>query len=367
MQGGGHGPAAHDFGLGADQVLEARVVLANGKIVTASPCENPDLLFAIRGGGPSSYGVVISTIVKAHPTNKVVAQQLSLTPKSPTDMTAFMDAILLIHTAFPDLSDAGWSGYGSWEVASPFPPFTAGYRHAIAVFGKTTAEAKKSFISLAARLEKYSASVVIKTTYTAYPTFVAYYNALSGIVGPVGQSAALGSRLLDRKALTGDTAALNKTLHIIGGTANQFASNNIIFVGGGQVSRDGADPYSGLNPAWRKTYVHNVVARGWAPGSDQATKDAVHRDITYTKVQALKDLAPNTGSYMNEVKSPFPFFFFPPSFSFLLFPFFFFSPLFSLLLFLVFFFSSSFSRLLCLVFFFSSSFSRLLFLAPALI
>lgn len=61
MQGGGHSPATHDFGLGADQVLEAQVVLANGKIVTASPCQNSDLLFAIRGGGGGTYGVVVST------------------------------------------------------------------------------------------------------------------------------------------------------------------------------------------------------------------------------------------------------------------------------------------------------------------
>ena len=49
MQGGGHSPATHDFGLGADQVLEAQVVLASGEIVTASACQNQDLFFAIRG------------------------------------------------------------------------------------------------------------------------------------------------------------------------------------------------------------------------------------------------------------------------------------------------------------------------------
>lgn len=301
MQGGGHGPAAHDYGLGADQVLEARVVLASGEIVTASPCENPGLLFAIRGGGPSTYGVVISTVIKAHPTNKVAAQQLSLTPKSSVDMSAFMDAVRLLYTSYPDLSDAGWSGYGSWEVASPFPPYSAGFRHTIAIFGKSAVEAKKTFASLAAKLQTYNTHISINTTYTAFPTFVAYYNALSGIASPVGQSAALGSRLLDRNALTGDQATLNKTLHIIGGTPDQFASNNIIFCSGGQVTKDAEDPYSGLNPAWRKTYVHNIVARGWAPGSDLAIKDAVHKDITFTKVQALKNLAPDMGSYMNEV------------------------------------------------------------------
>jgi FAD/FMN-containing dehydrogenase len=75
MQGGGHGPASHEYGLGADQVLEATVVLANGSIVTASPCEHSDLYFAIRGGGGGTYGVVVSTTIKAHPNNNLIAQR----------------------------------------------------------------------------------------------------------------------------------------------------------------------------------------------------------------------------------------------------------------------------------------------------
>ena len=48
MQGGGHGPASRQFGLGADQVLEAEVVLASGKVITASPCENADVYVTSR-------------------------------------------------------------------------------------------------------------------------------------------------------------------------------------------------------------------------------------------------------------------------------------------------------------------------------
>ncbi|KAH6975759.1 hypothetical protein EDB80DRAFT_692886 [Ilyonectria destructans] len=55
MQGGGHGPASHTFGLGADQVLEAEVVLANGTLVTANACQNQDHYFTIRGRGAGTY------------------------------------------------------------------------------------------------------------------------------------------------------------------------------------------------------------------------------------------------------------------------------------------------------------------------
>jgi hypothetical protein len=300
MQGGGHGPAAHDFGLGADQVLEARVVLANGDVVTANPCQNPDLFFAIRGGGPSTYGVVVSTIVKAHPTKKVAAQQLSFSPLTANDVPAFMDAVALIYKYYPTLSDAGYSGYGSWELASPFPPYTAGYRHAIAALDKTSAEVEEYFQPIKDQIKEYQSRLKIDVVYSAYPTFVAYYTALSGIASPVGQTAALGSRLLDRDALTADPVALKETLSTIVGPPEQFTSINVIFTTGGQVFRDASDPYSGVNPAWRRAYVHNIVARGWAPGTSEAAQEVIRDDVTFTKVKAMKDLAPDMGAYMNE-------------------------------------------------------------------
>ena len=304
MQGGGHSPATHDFGLGADQVLEAQVVLASGKLVTASPCQNSDILFAIRGGGPSSYGIVVSTVIKAHPTTKVAAQILGFAPLAASDYPAFMDALAIVYQDYPELSDSGFSGYGSWSIYSPSPlvgNYSTGFIHTIAVFGKTAVEAEKLFNSTAAKLQKYNGTSLYMTTeYLSFPTYVAYYNALSDIVTPVGQSAAIGSRLLDREALAGNTTALKSMLQTIAGTPDQATSNNIIFVGGGQVFADASDPYSGVNPAWRKSYVHNIVARGWPPGSSNATIQMVYDDITYNKTQAMKDLAPSTGCYMNE-------------------------------------------------------------------
>ncbi|KAK4690368.1 hypothetical protein P7C71_g6404, partial [Lecanoromycetidae sp. Uapishka_2] len=304
MQGGGHSPATHDFGLGADQVLEAQVVLASGRTVTASACENPDIFFAIRGGGPSSYGIIVETVVKAHPTNPVAAQIFGFAPLTQNDMPAFMDAISIIYQAYPSLSDSGFSGYGSWCVYSPTPlvgNYSTGFIHTIANFGKTAAQAEALFALTAVQLNKYNGTSLYMTTeYLSFPSYAEYYNKLSGIVTPVGQTAALGSRFLGRKALTSNVTALNIMLNATAGTPEQATSNNIVFVGGGQVFADAADPYSGVNPAWRKTYVHNIVARGWASGSSNATVQGVYDDITNVKTQAMKDLAPDTGCYMNE-------------------------------------------------------------------
>ena len=56
--GGGIGPYSRAFGLTCDTMLRARIILADGQIVTASASENPDLFWALRGGGAANFGIL---------------------------------------------------------------------------------------------------------------------------------------------------------------------------------------------------------------------------------------------------------------------------------------------------------------------
>ncbi|EGZ72508.1 FAD-binding domain-containing protein [Neurospora tetrasperma FGSC 2509] len=63
--GGGHGWLQGQYGLGADQILSARVVLANGTAVKTSNTENSDLFWALRGAG-HNFGVVTEVEYKLY-------------------------------------------------------------------------------------------------------------------------------------------------------------------------------------------------------------------------------------------------------------------------------------------------------------
>ena len=299
LQGGGHSLAMQEFGLAADSLLEANVVLANGSHVLASPCENSDLFTALRGGGPGTYGVVTSAKIKAHPDASVTAQSFTMVPKTPADLADFMSALAVYYEALPSIMDGGLSGYGSWTTYSPTPFIGSSYiglQMSLGAFNKTPAQVEQLFAPTAAKLAKYA--VTVSANYTQYATYFDYYYATNGVNSAAESESALTSRLFGKEALSNSTG-LARMLNVTAGLPDQYIFNEIEATGGGFVLST-PDPYSGVNPAFRSAYIINLAAHGWADNADFATVEAAHADITYVKGGAMAELAPNTGTYMNE-------------------------------------------------------------------
>ncbi|HXZ29267.1 MAG TPA: FAD-binding oxidoreductase [Terriglobales bacterium] len=113
--GGGLGYFTRKYGLTIDNLLSADVVLADGRFVTASAKQNPDLFWALRGGG-GNFGVVTSFLFRARPIHTVIAgPTLWELEEAPEILQWYREFIV---KAPEDLS-----GFFAFLVVPPAPPF----------------------------------------------------------------------------------------------------------------------------------------------------------------------------------------------------------------------------------------------------
>ncbi|MGA8659949.1 MAG: BBE domain-containing protein [Chthoniobacterales bacterium] len=66
VQSGGFGSFSKHYGTAAAGLLEAEVVTADGKIRIANACTNPDLFWALKGGGGGTFGVATKLTLRVH-------------------------------------------------------------------------------------------------------------------------------------------------------------------------------------------------------------------------------------------------------------------------------------------------------------
>jgi FAD/FMN-containing dehydrogenase len=66
VQSGGFGSFSKGFGTTAAGLLEAELVTADGRVRIANACTNPDLFWALKGGGGGSFGIVTRLALRTH-------------------------------------------------------------------------------------------------------------------------------------------------------------------------------------------------------------------------------------------------------------------------------------------------------------
>jgi FAD/FMN-containing dehydrogenase len=115
--GGGIGHLARKHGLTIDNLLGADVVLADGSKVTASPDENADLFWALRGGG-GNFGVVTEFRYRLHPVSTVIA--------GPTFWSLDdTEAVMKRYREFIPQAPRELNGFFAFATVPPVEPFPA--------------------------------------------------------------------------------------------------------------------------------------------------------------------------------------------------------------------------------------------------
>ena len=77
--GGGQGWMMNKYGLTCDNLISVDIVTADGQLLKASDQENPDLFWAVRGGG-GNFGIVTSFEYQLHPIGPIILGGLIIHP-----------------------------------------------------------------------------------------------------------------------------------------------------------------------------------------------------------------------------------------------------------------------------------------------
>jgi len=121
--GGGIGHLTRKCGLTIDNLLEADVVLADGRLVTTHAEQHPDLYWALRGGG-GNFGVVTSFLFRLHAVDTVVAGPTFWPLERAGDVMRWYREFIV--SASEDLN--GFFAFLTVPPAEPFPPALHGQK-----------------------------------------------------------------------------------------------------------------------------------------------------------------------------------------------------------------------------------------------
>lgn len=317
--GGGNGPLSSHYGLAADQILQATVVTTDGRILVVNEVQNQDLLWAIRGGGPGLYGIVVEYVMRTFPLPKnVVIGSLSLSKPLNSTTEASWNGLTAFMRNLPDLMDLGVTGFAMATVKDSATSALADAREVSAtIFLYTYNFTESDYLRLVGDLRERimeAAEDGMLSVETSVPQVLtealSLFDALSSGESRCGEITLSSSRMLGRRELTelSHDTVKGYLKRISRSQVHGAQSTLIIGLQGGAGPRNvESDMRGALTPAWRNAYLHvlatgsNIETQGITP------KEALQAAADWTeehKEQVWREWAPDSGSYINEA-NPF--------------------------------------------------------------
>ncbi|KAM3537105.1 hypothetical protein ARSEF1564_009972 [Beauveria bassiana] len=298
--GGGHGFMTGKFGQGADNIIEAEIVTPHGELITANVYQNQDIFWAIRGGGGGTFGVIVSLTIKAYPMPKLEVWSLNAAANNNTDSKSWWSLIARLHSLLPELQDQGIHGY--YTITGPPASKMLTFGAALLLWGG----ANGTFENALRPVQKLLTEANDTSTYRLAPLPITSFADLLALypADKTGVSTTItASRLISRQTVKEKESLLAQTLEQVGprAVAPSDGSPNFSVSGTMTISKTAVD--NALNPAWRGTAVHFITSRSWGQSLPKRQALQIVNDMTYSKLNALKELDPGSGAYLNELRT----------------------------------------------------------------
>jgi FAD/FMN-containing dehydrogenase len=289
-QGGGHSMLSTRYGLAADNVLEWEVVTSDGRHVIATPTHQPDLYWALSGGGGSTYGAVVSMTYKTFTDTKVGSVNVTLLP-SADHPDAYWDAITAFHKHSVTWTDKAGAGVVAFFGAGGFQLFPLTLVNATAE--RALAVVQPWLDDLDALNATYT--VDSKTSATYKDHFARYFGPLP--YGSIWLGQVQSERLVPKSTIANNLDELISAYKKI----TSMGAYSVSITGLDVSSTKRAVAPNAVLPQWRTT-AHEIFvfhpwdfeAETWAPNY------AIQAELTNTVDPLLLSVMPESGAYLNQ-------------------------------------------------------------------
>ncbi|KAG2230460.1 hypothetical protein BDF21DRAFT_468414 [Thamnidium elegans] len=293
LGGGGHSMLTPAFGLGVDHVLQYKVILASGELVTVNKCHYPDLFWALRGGGGGTFGVVTEVTMRVHPKINLQAIGVELFITVPGAQKLLM---LEFARHSERWAEEGWGGY--------FYYYGTGIKF---LYGNPLLSKEEAEISMKPFLDFVNSkpwTYLKKRIETG--TSDGFYEFFINIMHPnaemVGYGARIASRLIPRSHF-----ATNETIEqlidkFIEGTkltrpGSFFVPTQILATT--SLREQDKDGETSVQPLFRSSVWHVIYTGGWIQGMPEFIKRRTSIKVSQA-ADPIRDITPNGGAYFNE-------------------------------------------------------------------
>ncbi|EIM92699.1 FAD-binding domain-containing protein [Stereum hirsutum FP-91666 SS1] len=276
VQGGGHSILSPVYGLGADRVLQFKVVTPDGELRVANECQNEDLFWALRGGGGGTFGVVLESTHLVEPQMSLRVASISFTQTSNNSREWFE---IVVNNSLR-WGNEGWGGHIGGNTLIHVNPLL------------TLAEANTSMKKAVDFAIAQGGTAVIEELPSWYQFFTKYVGAAQAAVGV---QTILGTRLIPNSIFENETsqAALVDVM------VNMLDFANPYIVAGTPLLYNTTANATSYTPAWKDSLWSLGLHAIWQYNATVSEITTDYEDVD-TVMQPYRDLTPNSGAYTNE-------------------------------------------------------------------
>ncbi|KAI5857483.1 FAD-binding domain-containing protein [Durotheca rogersii] len=290
VQGGGHGPLTPLYGLVADNALSFDVVTADGEYLTANSEENPDLFWALKGGGPSAFAVVLSVTFKTFPEQKATGVLLDINSSHTRSAEVFWDGVKSFHKYSNRFVAAGLYAYFELMALRLHVAPIVGV-------GKTPAELQSI---LQPMLDEFKSkaiphSIVIKEFDTLFDLYTEMFEDESA-----GTSALTGGWMFSHQDVEENNDGIIEAFKTVVSPRGNLANQGFLIGHLWDAGLNMPVSNSATHPRFRNSTDFAIVALPVPFGATLAQKEDLQNVLTNIQDAAMKKAGTNGCAYANE-------------------------------------------------------------------